>query len=176
MIIQIRDTQFGHFVRLLSKNKYLQYPDESDSYLLKKLLQQETFSLNTPESAQLEPSEKSEEVGNTGETGQKVLAEAQAADDVETQPSAFKLVDWYSPNDSEVSSTICLSVERVSKPTQNPRNWSSKWKLFITSQICLMNFSVYIASSIYVPGESGVRQDFGVSETAATLGLSMYSL
>lgn len=46
----------------------------------------------------------------------------------------------------------------------------------ITFQICVLNFAVYIASSIYVPGEAGLMQEFGVSQTVATLGLSLFSL
>lgn len=45
----------------------------------------------------------------------------------------------------------------------------------------LLNFSVYIASSIYVPsifvpGTLGVIGEFGVSETVALLGLSLYTV
>ena len=37
-------------------------------------------------------------------------------------------------------------------------------------------FAVYIDSSIYVPGEPGVMDYFGVGPTAAELGLSLYVL
>ena len=40
----------------------------------------------------------------------------------------------------------------------------------------VLNFGIYIGSSIYVPGEAGVMVDFGVSDTVATLGLSMYTV
>jgi DHA1 family multidrug resistance protein-like MFS transporter len=40
----------------------------------------------------------------------------------------------------------------------------------------VLNFGIYIGSSIYVPGEAGLMTDFGVSETVATLGLSMYTV
>ncbi|KAF4622684.1 hypothetical protein G7Y89_g14345 [Cudoniella acicularis] len=69
------------------------------------------------------------------------------------------LVDWYGPDDPE-----------------NPQNWPRSWKLLVTFQICLFNFSVYIASSIYVPGEPSIIEDFGVSETVATLGLSLFTV
>jgi MFS transporter, DHA1 family, multidrug resistance protein len=39
-----------------------------------------------------------------------------------------------------------------------------------------MNFTFYIASSIYVPGELSIVNEFGVSETVAILGLSLFSL
>lgn len=59
---------------------------------------------------------------------------------------------------------------------QNPQNWSSRWKAFVTFQICLINFSIYIPSSIYVPGERSIMKDFGVSTEVATLGLSLYTV
>jgi MFS transporter, DHA1 family, multidrug resistance protein len=39
-----------------------------------------------------------------------------------------------------------------------------------------LNFAVYIASSIYAPGETGLIEEFRVSETVATLGLSLFTL
>lgn len=42
--------------------------------------------------------------------------------------------------------------------------------------MCILNFAVYIASSIYVPGEALLMQEFGVNETVAILGLSLFTL
>lgn len=42
--------------------------------------------------------------------------------------------------------------------------------------MCVLNFVVYIASSLYVPGETDLEKDFGVSEIVATLGLSLFSM
>ena len=46
----------------------------------------------------------------------------------------------------------------------------------IAFQMCVLNFAVYIASSIYVPGEQDLMDDFGVSEEVAILGLSLFTL
>lgn len=43
-------------------------------------------------------------------------------------------------------------------------------------QLCILNFGVYIASSIYVPGEQDLMEEFGVSVIVATLGLSLFTL
>ncbi|KAI9658381.1 MAG: hypothetical protein M1821_002514 [Bathelium mastoideum] len=43
-------------------------------------------------------------------------------------------------------------------------------------EMCILNFAVYIASSIYTPGEQSFIQEFGASETVATLGLSLFTL
>lgn len=47
--------------------------------------------------------------------------------------------------------------------------------LFLTAHR-LYTFSVYIGSSIYTPSEQGIMDRFGVSPTAAALGMSLYVL
>ncbi|KAK8057134.1 MFS general substrate transporter [Apiospora saccharicola] len=69
------------------------------------------------------------------------------------------IVGWYGPDDPE-----------------NPQNWPLGLKHLIAFQLCLLNFAVYIASSIYVPGEASLMAEFGVSEIVATLGLSLFTL
>ncbi|KAJ4214037.1 hypothetical protein NW759_010563 [Fusarium solani] len=49
-------------------------------------------------------------------------------------------------------------------------------KLLVTVQICILNFGIYIGSSIYTPGELSVMEEFGASEIVATLGLSLFVL
>ncbi|GAB7352743.1 hypothetical protein MBLNU459_g3095t1 [Dothideomycetes sp. NU459] len=67
------------------------------------------------------------------------------------------LVDWYSTDDPA-----------------NPQNWSSAKKGVVTMLICLFTTAVYTGSAIYAPSEPGVMQQFGVSATAASLGLALY--
>jgi len=50
------------------------------------------------------------------------------------------------------------------------------WKHAMMFQLCVLNFGVYIASSIYVAGEPDLIEEFGVSVTVATLGLSFFTL
>jgi len=57
---------------------------------------------------------------------------------------------------------------------ENPQNWSTGKKFFVTGQICLLTTSVYIGSSIYSAGTESVVAIFGVSEVAATLGLTLF--
>lgn len=40
----------------------------------------------------------------------------------------------------------------------------------------ILTFSVYIGSAIYTPSIPGIMEEFGVSYTKATLGLSLYVL
>jgi DHA1 family multidrug resistance protein-like MFS transporter len=69
------------------------------------------------------------------------------------------LVDWYSDSDPE-----------------NPRNWNSRKKLLVALQIYLYTLVVYMGSSIYTPSAPAVEEKFGVSATAASLGLALYVL
>ncbi|ETN40929.1 uncharacterized protein HMPREF1541_05209 [Cyphellophora europaea CBS 101466] len=104
----------------------------------------------------------------SGQPRSDELLKKEACDGVDLQNDAsqppkaaqrFYLVDWYGPDDPE-----------------NPQNWSSSWKLLVATLICVLNFTVYVASSIYVPGEESLMQEFGVGEVVATLGLSFFSL
>jgi len=69
------------------------------------------------------------------------------------------LVDWYTTDDPD-----------------NPQNWSASKKFAVTLQILLYTMSVYMGSAIYSPSSEGVMERFGVSISAASLGLSMYVL
>jgi len=53
-------------------------------------------------------------------------------------------------------------------------NWSTGKKFLVTFLICLLTFSVYIGSAIYSAGTQGVMERFGVSQVAATLGLTLF--
>ncbi|GAC71391.1 synaptic vesicle transporter SVOP and related transporters [Moesziomyces antarcticus T-34] len=59
---------------------------------------------------------------------------------------------------------------------ENPRNWSSGKKAFVTFLIGLLTFGVYSGSAIYTPSIPGVMAEFDVGLTKATLGLSLFVL
>ncbi|KAG7444653.1 MFS general substrate transporter [Guyanagaster necrorhizus] len=69
------------------------------------------------------------------------------------------VVGWYGDDDQE-----------------NPRNWSPAKRAFVAFSISLLTFSVYIGSAIYTPSIPGLMTDFNVSQTTATLGLTLYIL
>ncbi|KAF3059852.1 Caffeine resistance protein 5 [Daldinia childiae] len=146
MATQIRDTQFGHLVRFLSRNKVFRYPDEIDPSLWKRPLQGDT------DPAPILPAEQANETHG-------VDKQSPNTPHVGENDQEFNLIDWYGPDDPE-----------------NPQNWSSKWKLLVAFLMCILNFSFYIASSIYVPGIPSIMEDFGVNEIVATLGLSLFTL
>ncbi|GAA5936679.1 MFS transporter [Sporobolomyces koalae] len=69
------------------------------------------------------------------------------------------LVRWEGPNDPE-----------------NPQNFSRAKKLFVSFQICLLTFSVYLGASLVASAETGLQEEFGVSRVVSVLPLSLYIL
>ncbi|ETS87893.1 hypothetical protein PFICI_01721 [Pestalotiopsis fici W106-1] len=161
-----RDTAFGQVVRLLSHRRLLRYPDEIDPLLWKKSLQQHGAagcSISDPgvesNSAQiLSDNEEKSPIRDPRRQMGLIENGAGPAQAVEDGRDVY-LVGWYGPDDPE-----------------DPLNWPESWKFIIAFQVCILNFVVYIASSLYVPGETSFMEEFDVSETVATLGLSLFSV
>lgn len=58
----------------------------------------------------------------------------------------------------------------------DPYNWSTFKKTFVTLQIMLMTFAVYGGSSIYTASIPGIMGEFDVGVVTGTAGLSLYIL
>ncbi|KAH7080483.1 major facilitator superfamily domain-containing protein [Paraphoma chrysanthemicola] len=168
----IRDSPFGHIVRLVSRGKYFQYPEELDHTLWKKYVSEEKSGYMAHHGTAQPPEEESQELnqavgmrereGRDSETSSHTHVEEgrNVASGVRVDPEKGKdkhVVDWYGPDDP-----------------QNPRNWSRAKKFFVTFEICFLTFSVYIGSAIYTPGLLDVVEVFGVAQVPATLGLTLY--
>jgi DHA1 family multidrug resistance protein-like MFS transporter len=156
----IRDAPVGQIVRWITKNKYLQYPEEKDPSLYEKFIsRQKSANLarygqtSVPEDhdnnqdPSRHDSESSNPTINTA-SGQPVHPE---------KGKDINLVDWWGPDDPEC-----------------PTNWSQPKKHFVTFQICLLTTSIYIGSSIYSAGEQQITKAFGVSTVVATIGLTLF--
>ncbi|KAI9672465.1 MAG: hypothetical protein M1817_003231 [Caeruleum heppii] len=65
-------------------------------------------------------------------------------------------------------------IEFAENDPENPRNWSTRKKFFVTFEICLLTTSVYIGSAIYTAGLEDIMHEFGVSQVAALLGLTLF--
>ncbi|KAK8075988.1 MFS general substrate transporter [Apiospora phragmitis] len=147
MAFHLQSTIFGQLVRLVSRGKLFQYPDERDPSLWKGAVQRDD-----------------EAPGDKGNEGRSLATPAPSPNYQGSTPHPLSghnvlVVGWYGPKDPE-----------------NPQNWPVGLKHLIAFQLCLLNFAVYIASSIYVPGEASLMAEFGVSDIVATLGLSLFTL
>ncbi|GAM42177.1 hypothetical protein TCE0_043f15910 [Talaromyces pinophilus] len=91
------------------------------------------------------------------------ISDGETSDDTErcSEASETKIaaVGWYSDDDPD-----------------NPQNWSTQKKVFVSSLITLLTFSVYVGSSIVTPANTIIMEMYGVSTQAVSLSLSMYVL
>lgn len=164
----VRDSTFGHLVRLASKGKYFQYAEERDPSLLKEFIHEEKSS-NLRHHGNINPPGRGSEPHDSESSSRTQLPEeenthSQHGESHRTSVDPEKgrdtnVIDWYGSNDPD-----------------NPRNWSTAKKFFVTFEICFLTFSVYIGSAIYTAGIQDVVRVFGVSQVAATLGLTLYAL
>ncbi|OQE24632.1 hypothetical protein PENSTE_c007G04864 [Penicillium steckii] len=180
MAAYIRDAPFGQLVRLLTKNKYFQYPEEKPDFKLPEpwvklmngvevqpdeKIEQPSFSQSTDEESAALSHTSTLNTTSSTEAG----VEAQEKDEIErvkstpivpvrTKEGAI-LVDWYYTDDVE-----------------NPHNWSNSKRAMMTTLICLYTFVVYTTSAIYTSSLAGVMEEFNVSTLVGTLGLSLYVL
>ncbi|KAB2577382.1 Caffeine resistance protein 5 [Lasiodiplodia theobromae] len=167
----IRESIFGQTIRLVTKRNFLQYPEELDPSLWKQYIDCEKSGRPALRSVSL-PTRRASEEESEDERKRSVDVEKEGNDsdthsptrtnqtDAIADPENGKetlLVTWYGPNDPA-----------------NPQNWSVGKKFFVTFEICLLTFSIYIGSAIYSAGIVDVMQKFRVSQVAATLGLTLF--
>lgn len=169
----LRDTAFGHLLRFVTKGRVLKHLEDTDPSIVKKYVHKEKSGRMAHHGHTGEYDEDKERQDNeespteSPNTSDTRIASSQHSTAVHNNASGVKvdpekgrnvdIVDWAGPDDPE-----------------NPLNWSSGKKYFVTFEICLLTFSVYIGSAIYSAGIMGVEQRFGVSQVAATAGLTVF--
>lgn len=177
----MRDTAFGQIVRVASGRRFFKYAEEENPDLWKQFID-EKKSGNLAHHGTVDPPEDGEEINGLGgirtregqSTGNvqtpredsETSSRTQVGEDINAVSGVkldsekgrdIHLVSWYGPDDPE-----------------NPQNWTSGKKAFVTFELCLLTTSVYIGSSIYSAGTDSVVEIFGVSRVAATLGLCLF--
>jgi len=161
----VRDSAFGHLVQLVSRGKYFQYAEERDPSLLKQFVNEDK-SLNIRHHGDINAPEDESELHRRERSSRMQLSEDETAQSqhngshrtaVDPEKGTDKnVIDWFGPADPD-----------------NPRNWSMVKKFFVTFEICFLTFSVYIGSAIYTAGIQDVVREFGVSQVAATVSLTL---
>ena len=169
----IRDTVFGHCVRLITRAKYFQYAEEKDPTLWKQYLHHEktehmarhgrlgqggiSSDHSDGDNANIEDPELSSQHSSETRLGQLRTTNTIGQKIDQEKGRDVNIVAWFGDDDPE-----------------NPMNWSLFKKVFVTAEICLLTTSVYIGSAIYSAGTESVATTFNVSEVAATLGLTLF--
>lgn len=168
----IRDTVLGHFLRMVIGKKVLLYEEEKNPELWRKYIHEEKSGnmakhgqTAAPDDENLDQQDTDDSPAGSASSGSTVVDRNQQVNEVSGKPvdpekgRDVHIVDWWGPDDPE-----------------NPRNWSRFKRCWVTFCICFLTFSVYIGSAIYSAGITGVTREFGVSQTAALLGLSLFVL
>ncbi|OAA68561.1 Major facilitator superfamily domain, general substrate transporter [Niveomyces insectorum RCEF 264] len=144
----IRDSAIGSLLRLTdSGRRLLKFPEERDGFRLPQV-----FLDDSP----IRQGNKNAE--STYGSADSELA-AQGAQELESGAVGTQkpTVTWYSDHDPE-----------------NPHNWPVGKKIWVSVLLAAYSFAAYLGSSIYTPSTAGIEQHFSVSETVASLGLSLF--
>ncbi|ORY82557.1 major facilitator superfamily domain-containing protein [Protomyces lactucae-debilis] len=78
-------------------------------------------------------------------------------------------------HDTERGKDVNLVTFEENDP-ENPLNWSTGKKSFVTAMLCLLTISIYMGSAIYSPGVKSVMSDFTVNSAVGVLPLSSFVL
>ncbi|OJJ41816.1 hypothetical protein ASPWEDRAFT_167815 [Aspergillus wentii DTO 134E9] len=170
MTTLIQDSIAGHLVRLLTHGRVFQYAEEKDPSLWQRYINLEKSSRMAYHGRvdSIDSPEDDDDAVSNGASVSRIPSTAwthkghkyQGLTGVRINPEKGKdvnVIDWWNEKDIE-----------------NPQNWPMWKKAFVTLEICLLTFSVYIGSAIFTPGIPSVTQEFHISSVAATLGLTLF--
>jgi DHA1 family multidrug resistance protein-like MFS transporter len=111
----IRDSPFGHIVRLVTRNKVFQYPEERDPELWKKYVHEEKSGYMAHHGTAEPPEEESEDLNNARgvrarDSDSSVRTEVgdgyNVASGAKVDPEKGKdkhVIDWYGDDDPQVN-------------------------------------------------------------------------
>jgi DHA1 family multidrug resistance protein-like MFS transporter len=173
----IRDTAFG--LRFASRGKFLQYQEERDPSIWTKFVN-EKQSGYLAHHGTTDPPEDGEEPETLGgiRTREEQSNEKRSESNSSSQTRVGEGHNVNRASGVKVDSEKGKDLEVISwygdADPENPQNWSLPKKCFVTFEICLLTTSIYIGSSIYSAGTQSVMATFGVSQVAATLGLTLF--
>ncbi|KAI0014491.1 MFS general substrate transporter [Xylariaceae sp. FL0662B] len=187
----LRDSSIGQLARLFYRPEFLSYPEELGSFELPEHLQ--AYSLGRELERQLEK----QTAACPSDEGSFLTASTTFKQDLEAdRPPTGELI-WSSPsetvNGSGLNSTpistpppgndalqhdldkrYFVLVDWYDRDSQNPRNWSLTKKLWITVQMGLYTFAVYIGTSLYAPSEEQIMTIFHTGFSVSLLGIALY--
>ncbi|KAG4439814.1 hypothetical protein IFR05_004712 [Cadophora sp. M221] len=197
MIELVRDTAFGHALRLMTRGRVMTFEEERDPSLWKHYVdkeksgrmahhghtgeeEKETMERDDTESPDRGTMDGDGDYGNT--TGQDQNGGVLNGNTRRSSETRLGSVDGGQqrngisgvPVDPEKGRDVSVVTWYGDHDPENPLNWSTPKKFFVTGMICLLTFSVYIGSAIYSAGTQEITMVFGVSQVAATLGLTLF--
>ncbi|EGX94730.1 Major facilitator superfamily transporter [Cordyceps militaris CM01] len=196
----IRDAAIGQFIRFVTGNRYLQYPEEKPDFQLPEayanILHGDTAAARR-KSATAQSATTLEEDAGSDDNGDDTSTVAAAA-----APAPLAHIPSHRSGINHITSAALEADElhHVEKtrsipiaPRQtkdgailvdwyytddqaDPHNWSDGKRNAIALVICLYTFVVYTTSAIYTASTAGVMAEFRVGSLEASLGLALYVL
>lgn len=199
MLDLIREAPIGQAIRLLSRRRLLQYPEEKADF---QIPEQYTSLLDRGEKDVGNQSSSSNGVLTTPSETENTNASGiltHDGDDIEslgrtrtltsTRSAPFTNERLQAERVMELQKTKSIAIAPqtttdgiilvdwyTTDDPANPQNWSTFKKYFVVFVLCFYTFTVYCAGPIYATAEEGIQKEFGVSPVASTLGLSLYVL
>ncbi|KAI3406878.2 FLR1 [Candida oxycetoniae] len=162
----VKDSFVGQILYRLSGRKIFLHRDELPDYVIpEKYLVTEKQLYETTQTSVNSEKEDSKDVSSSSDStvlnspAPAPAAAAAAASESKDSPKNddYIIVTWDGDDDPE-----------------NPYNWSFGLKAIMAFQISFLTVSVYMASAIYTPGVEDIMEKFNISQTLATLPLSMF--
>ena len=161
-----RDSAVGKLIRLFTRFRVLQYPEEADPAYFKVFLKP---------SKTVEAEEKQQQEANDDVLGLwTVMSQVSRATRTQTAGTASSTAGQTLKKEKTVQPPAMVIDWVDEKDPENPQNWPLIKKWSDSSLIWLLTFAVYIGSAIYTPGIPGISQRYGVSPVAATIGLTLF--
>ncbi|KAJ7147655.1 major facilitator superfamily domain-containing protein [Mycena crocata] len=170
----IRDSTVGQIINFFSGGSFLPYADQRPGYAIPTRFL--TFSSErkareiASDGATLCDEEKKKVSGTTTPSA----AELDHASALPTLTAADTLEKQQIEDGGDIPDPYLIDWDEDDQ--DNPRNWSFRKRAFVAFSISLLTFSVYIGSAIYTSSIPGLMEEFHVSLTMATLGLTLYVL
>lgn len=196
-----RDTATGQLIRLVTKKRFLKYPDEVDASAYRKTITKEASLQRTETNAEwtstrnpnvttmnsrTAPQPWLNRRTTSGRSAPQPLQQQSAQLNQTTSGTSTGMHDSSSdtiPNEMDISKleTQKTNSDRrivtfLDNDPENPQNWSFVKKCWVTTQLCLLTLSIYIGSAIYTSGVEGVVERFHVGHVTAVLGLTLFVL
>ena len=189
----LRESALGQIIRLVTKRRFLKYPEEESDFeipwkniVADKDLDHERPSRLTPHgSLHMSRTTSLAGVATTQSTDELAPVTSRTRTRDQTAPYSVERYDIEKEEDLQREQSSIIVPQKTkdgvtlvdwytTDDPANPQNWSSPKKAYVGFQIFIYTFVVYCGSAIYTSSEPGIMQKFHVSQSKASLGLSMY--
>lgn len=156
MIELFRETACGQLIRLVTRNKYLQYPEEKNPELWRKFVNKDKSSNmarygqpDEPQPENEDDEKKDDDDDNDSSEKGGDSADPASAEDhrgVERQESRYNDASGVKVDPEKGKDVTMIDWDGDDDPN-NPLNWSQSKKFFVTFLICLLTFAVYVLTA-----------------------------